>query len=230
MRIFKNFNEALNEIKRDLSEMGVVVHPQTMQDKYVADNPDYQTKELQNYIYTVTNPTESIHQLKPSQPWADFEFYERIDESAHPLNPGMAWTARKEVWTEFLHQGKFAYTYNERYHTSDQLRRLAREIIEHPDSRQLYLAMWDVEKDIPKLGGSGRVPCSLGYLFQKRGGKLNMTYMMRSCDFITHFQNDAFLSVRLLEHMAILSGTQAGNFTHFMGSLHVYSKDVKGVF
>ena len=38
MRIYEDFNTALDEIKRDLAEMGITIHPQTMQDKYVADD------------------------------------------------------------------------------------------------------------------------------------------------------------------------------------------------
>ena len=51
MRIFMNFNEAKEEIKRDLAEMGIVVKPKTMQDKIIEGNEDYETKELQNYSF-----------------------------------------------------------------------------------------------------------------------------------------------------------------------------------
>ena len=67
MRIFSNFAEALNEIKRDLAEMGTEIHPQTMQDKYVGDNPDYITKELQNLI-TPLRSCSSLDDL-PYTPW-----------------------------------------------------------------------------------------------------------------------------------------------------------------
>ena len=49
-RIYNKFDEALSEIGRDLAEMGISVHPKTWQDKDVSDNPDFETKELQNYI------------------------------------------------------------------------------------------------------------------------------------------------------------------------------------
>ena len=41
MRTFKNCTEAVNEIERDLHEMGVKVHPETMQNKKVADDKDF---------------------------------------------------------------------------------------------------------------------------------------------------------------------------------------------
>ncbi len=225
MRIFSNFEEALKEIKRDLAEMGTEVHPQTMQDKYVADNPEYTTKELQNYAYTVKNAVKSCGDLSPTKPWAEAEFGERI--CRQPVNPGVAYMLREDVWGEFLHDGKFAYTYAERMW--NKIDRIIREIKINPQSRQLYLNIWE-GKDLTKLGGVSRVPCSLGYLFQVRGGKLHMTYFMRSCDYATHFQNDVYLAVRLLNHVAHAVGLEAGNFTHFIGSFHIYRKDAEGVF
>ena len=226
MRIFVNFKEALNEIERDLAEMGIDVYPETMQDKVVKGNSDYATKELQNYCYTVHNALNSILQLNPSQPWADAEFEERIYPKK--INPGRAWEHRKEVWAEFLHDGRFAYTYNGRMYF--QLRTIIHELRQHPNSRQLYLSIWDPSIDPKQLGGQSRVPCSLGYLIQQREGKINLTYTMRSCDFHTHLQNDLYLATRLMEYIADAVEVQPGNLTHFIGSLHVYAKDVKGVF
>lgn len=226
MRIFSNFSEAVNEIKRDLAEMGILVHPQTMQDKFVGDDPDYETMELQNYSYTVTNPSSSLHQLKVSAPWVELEHMERTQ--GYGSNPGIAYLSRPEVWEEFLHEGQFSYTYSERI--GDQLNNIIEEIKEHPDSRQLYLSIWDPNIDNDRMGSIRRVPCSLGYLFQVRNGQLNITYKMRSCDFATHFQNDAYLAVRLMQHVARATGYKTGYFTHEIGSFHVYQKDVKGVF
>lgn len=225
MRIFSNFKEALNEIKRDLAEMGIEVHPQTMQDKYVGDNAEYSTKELQNYSYTVKDAASSTEQLFPTQPWADAELSERV--SGLYLNPGEAYLLRKDVWNEFLHEGRFAYTYPERM--AGKLLTLINEIKARPESRQLYLNIWE-GNDLANLGGISRVPCSLGYLFQVRGGKLNVTYFMRSCDYATHFQNDVYLAVKLMEYIAQQTGYEPGNFTHFIGSFHIYRKDIGGVF
>ena len=52
-RIFSNCVEAQKEIERTLYEMGVEVQSFSMQDKVVSDNPDYLTKELQGYSYSI---------------------------------------------------------------------------------------------------------------------------------------------------------------------------------
>lgn len=240
MRIYINAEEMIEETKRDLAEMGIVVRPATMQDKYVKGNPDYETRELQNYSYCLL---EAKSQDIPGviQPWADAEFLERVTDpflrapngelsEPHFLNPGKAWELRKEVWTEYLHEGKMAYTYNELIWNNDQVTKVINRLKEDPDSRQLWISLWNPDKDPDFLGGVSRVPCSLGYGLQVRDGKLNLHYVMRSCDFATHFRNDVYLAIKFLEWVAEKTGYPVGSFTHTIFSLHVYNKDVEGVF
>lgn len=224
MRIYTNWQECYEEVKRDLAEMGIRVFPKSMQDK----KGDFETLELQNYSYSLLNANSSdISGV--IQPWADSEFNERIDPSGN-INPGNAWELRKDVWTEYLHEGKMAYTYNERLFLNDQLNKIIERLKEDKDSRQLWVSIWNPEIDPDKLGGVSRVPCSLGYNFQYREGELNMHYIMRSCDFSTHFINDVYLAIKLLEYVAEKTGLKVGSFTHTMFSLHVYKEDVSKVF
>ena len=227
MRIYTDFKkEALGEIKRDLVEMGVTTHPKTYQDKIVEKNPDFDTLELQNYIYTVTHPCPE--DLTPTQPWAQAEFEERVAGTA--VNPGEAWKLRKEVWVEFMcADGKFAYNYPERFAKYGQIRRIIERIKEDPDSRQLFLAVYD-PSDIQNMGGVSRVPCTIGYQIAIRSNHLHLTYIQRSCDFATHFNNDVYLAVMMQKYLAEKTGYPVGRFTHFIMSLHLFKKDGKGVF
>lgn len=232
MRIYCEANEAFEEIKRDLAEMGIWVHPKTMQDKNVEGNADYETTELQNYCYTILD-AKSKDIPNVCQPWADAEFEERITDPKTVggfINPGEAWKLRENVWGEFFHNGKFGYSYNELIWNNDQFNKVINRLKEDPDSRQLWISLWDPERDPDLLGGISRVPCSLGYGFQVREGKLNMHYVMRSCDFSTHFANDVYLAIKLLEYVAKLTGYEVGSFTHTIFSLHIYRKDLKNVF
>lgn len=239
MRIYTNWNECYEEVKRDLAEMGVLVKPKSMQDKVIEGNEDFETMELQNYCYTLLD-AKSSDITGVIQPWANAEFEERIEDpysndkdyKDRPMfiNPGEAWKLREDVWKEYMHDGKMAYTYNERIWQNDQLTKIIGRLKADHDSRQLWLSIWNPEIDTNKLGGVSRVPCSLGYNFQYRDGKLNMHYLMRSCDFNTHFVNDVFLAIKLLEYVAEEAYMEVGNFTHTMFSLHVYKKDVKDVF
>lgn len=243
MRIYMDAPEMIEETKRDLAEMGITVKPATMQDKYVKGDPDYETKELQNYSYCLLD-AKSGDIPGVTQPWANAEFEERVTDPWERdwegkrlmfqipqfINPGKAWELRKEVWSEYMHDGKLAYTYNELLWQNDQLTKVINRLKEDPDSRQLWISLWNPEKDPDFLGGVSRVPCSLGYGLQVRDEKLNLHYVMRSCDFATHFRNDVYLAIRFLEWVAEKTGYPVGSFTHTIFSLHVYNKDVEGVF
>lgn len=232
MRTYVTFDEAQNEIRRDLKELGVKVHTQTMQDKNIADDPNYETYELANYIYTVTRPDYTdITDL--SDDWVRQEWEDRLIGG---LNPGRAWKLRKDVWLPFLYKtggyhgthGRFSYTYSDRM-GGNHLQYIVQELKTHPESRQLYLPVWDRNVD-ERRRGVHRVPCSLGYWFVQRRGELHLTYMMRSCDFATHFANDIALANIMQHYVAGECGYKVGSFTHFVGSFHVYEKDVADVF
>lgn len=234
MRIYTDFKEALSEIKRDLAEMGIKVHSQTYQDKYIGDDPEMSSRELQNYIYTVTEPNYQTG-LQPTQPWCDAEFEERINPKG---NPGEAWELRRDVWEQFIQgDGTFAYHYGERL--SWQVDEIVKTLSQDHDTRQAFMGMWRPHEDIRKTGGVSRVPCTLGYYFQLRKGQLNMTYLQRSGDFATHFVNDIYLAGRM--HLHVLGElrteegfhgdmVELGTYTHWLGSLHIFEKDVKEVF
>lgn len=66
-----------------------------------------------------------------------------------------------------------------------------------PTTRQAYLPVWFPEDlGAAKLGK--RVPCSLGYHFIMREDRLHIIYYLRSCDFVRHFRDDVYLTIRLL--------------------------------
>lgn len=229
MRFFSTFEEAQNEIARDLAELGVRVHTETMQDKDIADDPDFDTKELFNYSYCVTSPNvediEGVHENWVKSEWAD-----RV---VGGLNPGKSWRERPDVWTQFLenhserHTGRFSYTYSQRM-GGPHIQKVIDELKEHPHSRQLWLPVWHEIDE--KRRGKQRVPCSLGYQIMYRRERLHLTYVMRSCDFHTHYPNDVALATLLLDFICNETGFAKGSFTHFAGSLHVYAKDVADVF
>lgn len=208
--------------------MGILVHPRTVQNLLVKGDPDYDTFELQDYIYRVTSP--DVADCNPTKPWVDAEFEERM-ETQEVINPGEAWKLRPEVWTELLVDGKFDYTYNERLQTpfGHQVDLAVNTLFKDPDSRRAFIAVWD-PTDIHSSMQEVRVPCTLGYQLQIRNGQLNMTYLQRACDFVTHYQNDIYLATQLQGFIADQLDVPHGFFTHWVASMHVFRKDVKDVF
>lgn len=239
MRIYSNCVEAAKEIERDLIEMGTEVQSSTMQDIDVRDNPDFMTKELIGYHYMITDPSLSLKEwedyFKLNRGWLEEEFIERIDEGG--LNPGTAWAMRKDTWSPFIHQGKFAYTYSER--VSYQITKVISELNRNPSTRQAVVDVYQGILDSERLGGKQRVPCSMYYQFFRRKlrslgnvERLHMVYTMRSCDFYLHFPYDVSLAIRLGEYIAWHLNIELGSFQQYIGSLHAYKRDYKnkGIF
>ena len=235
MRIFANFTEAFSEIKRDLAEMGIDVHTKTMQNKNIEHDDNYSTKELQFYSYRILEPFNDLDTLMDSLPnlsWAKAEWLERrLGIEGNPVNPGEAYKLRDGVWNEFLNkEGKFDYSYSERFNHNKQVLKVIEALRRDNLSRQAYISVWD-PTDTSYLGTAiSRVPCSLGYLFQYRQGKLNMEYTMRSCDFGTHFKNDVFEALMLLMYVSDMTNLMPGDFIHSIASFHIYKKDIADVF
>jgi len=226
MRIFRDGYEAVREVERDLWEMSIDVPAGTMQDKDVHGNSDYDTKEVQAYGYTLTSMNklrEMVEYLGGNLEWADAEMLDRI--SPCYINPGETHKLFP-AWEEFLRDGQFSYSYNERFR--EQLPIIVRELKLRPNTRQAVMTMFDRHQDAGNFGGKDRVPCSLSYQFYIRGGQLNLIYTMRSCDFLTHFVHDVYLACGLLKYVAEELGVPAGHFVHFIGSLHAYKKDLAG--
>lgn len=258
MRIYTDPVQAIRETERDLWEMGIDVHPQTMQDKDVGQDDDYKTKELQAYGFQLSGveATETVIQRMAQYLYGidtpEFhnvysyilaEFRDRTENVQR--NPGNAYKLRQGIWDEFLHNGKFAYTYSERI--APQLEKIITELTLRPDTRQGIInihtnicpldAVPEGDVVIPSadwhnMGGSGRIPCSMYYQIICRKDRVDFIYTMRSCDFLTHFTVDIVLALMMQDYVATRLGLDHGTFTYFTGSLHAYQKDMKarGIF
>ena len=237
MRSFRNTGEMVGEVEREIFEMGINNHPQTMQDEKVSGNPNFDTKELMGYSYALSSwdDLDSIFLnydnpsiRKKGLPYCLVEHTDRISRLL--LNPGTSWVHRKEVWERFLEpDNKFSYTYSERI--TPQIDRVITELTKNPGSRQCVLTFYDRHDDLENLGGKRRIPCSMYYQFLQREihgeQTLSLIYTMRSCDFYNHFPIDVYLAIKMLEYVAEAIGAKPLNFVHFMGSLHAYAKDQK---
>lgn len=220
-RIYLNCEEAITDIGRELKKVASNVHTQTYQNKDIADNPDFNTKELQHFNFAIINTDDKDKMPNATLEWLGTEFFERI--LPVPANPGIAYKLRPEVWNEFLVDGKFDYTYSERIHF--QLNDIIKELQKNPETRQAIIEIHANFWDLKSLGGKKRIPCSMFYHFMKRDGKLDVIYVMRSSDFSTHFQNDIWLADELRRHIARILNIPVGKFMMTVSSLHIYQKD-----
>lgn len=195
----------------------------------------------------------------PDLPWAALHFQERVGRK--PVNPGETykeWPHYKGRNAEFNDRnfkpdGKFSHTYMERYwpkHASvygenqtisqfgirypyGDLDDVVNLLLREPYTRQAYLPIFFPE-DTGAVHG-GRVPCSLGYHFMLRDNQLHVHYTIRACDYLRHFKNDIFLTMRLADWVLgellikddkkFWSNMELGIFTMDIISLHVFDKE-----
>lgn len=251
MRIFSNAYELMSESMRDCWEMGTLVKPKSYQNKRIEGNEDFQTKEIICYQYCLTSLDKEkylyLFDIR-SKEWVREELQERV---FNPLsigipgnvNPGEAYKLRADVWQQFLVNGHFDYTYNERLrygwtdskginHSDrvwDVLSKVISELRDNPDTRQAVLPIFHAT-DVKHIGGEQRVPCSMYYDLlirdSTKGGKqLNICYHQRSSDIVTHFGNDVALAFKLMEYVAKELEIRPGYLYHTIDSLHCYKKD-----
>ncbi len=103
----------------------------------------------------------------------------------------------------------------------DQVDHVRRLLARDPDSRQGVIQLFDPERD---NRGHRDVPCTLGYRFFLRSGRLHMHTTMRSQDLWLGFPYDIFAATLLQELMAGWLGVALGEYHHHVDSLHLYAQ------
>jgi hypothetical protein len=215
---------------------------QAIRDK---DIPQTHTREIEDVIFSWPIPN-SVSALKalvhPNLPWAEDHFLERV--SGVPYNPPPShewWPYAQKSNDQHRKEEIFSHTYPERFwpkkagrfalhhemgpqgvrYSYGDLDDVVRLLQESTYTRQAYLPVWFPE-DTGAVHGE-RVPCSLGYHFMVRNGRISCRYFIRSCDFLRHFRDDVYLAARLTQWIGDrLEGIKPGNLTMVIGSLHVF--------
>lgn len=200
--------------------------------------------------------------IKPNLPWAD-QHFEQERVSGQPINPGETWKTWPygHSANSFLDsQGQFNHSYAERYwpqyagatqgghlssdasdffephqgirHRYADLDDLVHHLTKDPLSRQAYLPVW-----FPEDGShNDRKPCSLGYHFIMRNGYFHCTYYIRACDYVRHFRDDLYLTLRLqlwiLDQLRksnpeVWNQVNPGLFSFHCVSFHCFVNDLK---
>lgn len=190
-------------------------------------NTDFNDKNFRNFKHEpgYDNKGKMVEVSIVNGPYQTDQFTHTYMERYWPkyANPDHFNSSNNPVFTH----GNFGIRY-----VYGDLRDLVGLLIREPYTRQAYLPVWFPE-DTGVLHG-GRVPCSLGYHFIMRNNKLNIHYTIRACDFIRHFRNDIYLTVRLAMWVLgelkqkpwwELSDIQLGLITFDCISLHIFEQE-----
>ena len=251
--MYPRFRDAINRVGHDLATISYEVDTKRWQSSDVSDKPEMKMREVFNTSFTVSlnseHPDEYHSDIGPNLPWADDHFDERV--GGQPLNPGIQWREWPYALSadKFRTEGdKFSHTYMERYwpkladyrgmldghrgirYRLGDLSDVVQHLTDNPETRQAYLPVWFPE-DTGVVHGE-RVPCTLGYHFLYRMGFLHCTYYIRSCDFVRHFRDDLYLSLRLqcwmLDCLRVQPGwedVKPGVFVFHCVSMHCFEND-----
>lgn len=107
-----------------------------------------------------------------------------------------------------------------------QLPAIIKELNENENSRRAVIQILQ-EQDQVLLGSDETLeyPCTDSITFNIRDGLLHMHTHMRSQNCAVVMQLDFYLMQRLFEHIASLTGTKMGTYTHSIVSAHVFDRD-----
>lgn len=106
----------------------------------------------------------------------------------------------------------------------DQLARVVETLKEDPDSRRALIQLYDPVQD---SAGHKDVPCTLGFRFHLRAGRLHMATVMRGQDVWVGMPYDVFFYTVLHELVAGWLDVELGEFHLHVGSLHIYEEHVE---
>lgn len=208
------------------------------------DVPQETTIELEDFSFEYALPVSILElqtAVQPNLPWAEDHFQERVSGIPHNPPPSHEWWPfAQRNNDEHISGGRFSHTYPERFwpvYATDygvvsnrgirypygDLSDVVTLLRDRPGTRQAYLPVWFPE-DTGATEGQ-RVPCTLGYHFLIRAGKLKVVYYIRSCDFYRHFRDDVYMAVRLGQWVGEKVGVPAARLVMHISSLHIFQPE-----
>lgn len=198
------------------------------------------TLEVEDVSFAMDIPKslETLQEnVRPSLPWAEDHFLERVSGIPHNPPPSAAWWPYRERNHEkhVDHLGRFSHTYPERlwpmmpgYASLTDVVELLKDRLQ---TRQAFIPIWYPVDGRLALDGK-RVPCTIGYHVLVRNYRLKIVYYIRSCDFLRHFRDDVYMAGRLAQWLCEqigISSLRPGRLVMHISSLHTFEADRLGL-
>lgn len=239
-RIFKDCEQMVREIDRELKVSGITVPVKHYQNKEL-EGDSQKTKELIGVNFTISKPYLGRREMLEFifrgdadriERYCNAEFKDRVDRRG--LNPGTSYLIRLDLWQQFMSRdkdGKFDYTYSERMNEFGQLDNAIAALKDDINSRRAMVMVFKPEDTQSSAGFATRIPCSISYQFLIRNNRLVVIYYTRSNDYFNHFAIDIWLAAQIQSYMVselaeTYPGLKAGQLEYFAGSLHAYHDDI----
>lgn len=107
----------------------------------------------------------------------------------------------------------------------DQIQNVINLIKNNPESRRILISGWNP----PDLHKMALPPCHLSYQFYVNVDKKELSCLLyqRSSDYFLANNYNAIGAIILTHMLAHICGLKTGEFTHFLGDVHVYSNHIE---
>lgn len=238
-RIFRDCEEMIREIDRELYVSGITVPVNHYQNKILTGD-NRLTKELIGVNFTISKPHLKRQEMlkfifkdeaKKIDEYCWSEWEDRMNRDMP--NPGKSYLIRKDLWQELM--GKeldqmFDYTYSERLHTRSQFDNMIGVLKEDINSRRAMILIFNPEDMSLAEGANTRIPCSVSYQFLIRHDRIHCIYYIRSNDYFKHFAIDIWMAVQMMKQVQHdlnpWHDLKMGSLTYMAGSLHAYNEDL----
>lgn len=181
--------------------------------------------EILNAVTVISDPTKNIlksHIRKLSMKYAIGELLWYLSGNNN-LSEIQKYTS---AWDRMSDDGKTVnsnYGWCIRYkYGLDQWKYVKRLLEKNPETRQAVIHIKTVDDRESK-----DVNCTVCIQFFIRDGKLHATTYMRSNDIWMGFPYDVFQFTCMQILMSMELGVELGTYTHMVGSLHLYKRDLQ---
>lgn len=214
-----SYDSQYQSILRDLMERGC---------RSVNKRTGHETTALPNRVIEIDPLEDGFPLLGLRKMPVSFFLWEVLWFFAGSDNPDFfpEGTGVRKVWDEFREaDGRTpcitGYRWR-RHFGRDQIGRLIELFKKDPTSRHGLVLSWDPSAD--GLGDSTRknIPCCYGVTFSIIGGRLCMTLLQRSADYILGAPHDMAGHAVIQAMLAQTLGVQPGHILHVMTNCHIY--------
>lgn len=186
------------------------------------------SKELRGYQATLTDIHRNFlmnprRKLSPIYASAELLWYLSGDDSVTMIR---AYAPQYESFAE--NDGTVHGAYGRRWEYDDgrnQLLLAIEALKRYRETRQCVVSMWRAD-DLLCIGAKRDLPCTMTWQFMIRDDRLHMICTMRSNDIWLGMPYDVYANTTIQKLMAIALNVGVGDYTHQVGSIHLYDKNV----
>lgn len=179
------------------------------------------TIEASDVVLTLTDPARSMPYdvgRKLHMPIASAEFVQLVGGYSDVFQL----QSITPTFEHFTNGGRLRGAYGPRLY--DQWPRIVGKLTADSDTRQAVGVIWRPDE---LTVASRDVPCTISLSYTIRNGTLDARTHMRSNDLWLGTPYDVGVFTALQRTLAYVLSVNVGTYTHFVGSLHIYEKDIE---